>query len=66
MLGGQQVETTAAQVAVVFTCDWCGKQIELRTSSAGPSLTDAQAFLAAHQVCLNRQRNRRPAIRNHH
>jgi hypothetical protein len=54
---------TAAQVAVVFTCQWCGQQIELRASEAGQSLTDAQAFLAMHAACLHRERRRRPKPR---
>ncbi|HET6911021.1 MAG TPA: hypothetical protein VFH54_16945 [Mycobacteriales bacterium] len=52
---------TAAQVAVVFTCQWCGRQVELRSSDAGPSLVDAQEFLVSHSSCLHRVRQRRSA-----
>jgi hypothetical protein len=52
---------TAAQVAAVFTCEWCGQQVELRTGEAGPAVLDTRAFLSAHNGCLDRVKQGRCA-----
>ena len=42
------------ELAVVFTCVWCGKKVEIQTSTERDELVDAQAFVAQHAECLRR------------
>ena len=44
----------AHELAVVFTCIWCGKEVEIQTSSERDEVTDAQGFVADHAECLRR------------
>ena len=45
------------ELAVVFTCVWCGKKVEIQTSSERDELVDAQSFVAEHAACLRRISN---------
>ena len=41
-------------LAVVFTCVWCGKKVEIQTASGYDEVADAHAFVADHADCLRR------------
>ena len=50
--------STASAVTLAFTCEWCGRRVELAATEVGVEIKDPGAFLALHRECL---RQRPPA-----
>ena len=52
----EYTQKPGATLAVVFTCEQCGRTVEIINGEAGPEISDAEAFLDQHRECL-RQRD---------
>jgi hypothetical protein len=50
----RRASTADSTLAVAFTCEWCGQDVELVAAETGTELPDVAAFLGKHGDCLHR------------